>query len=181
MFRRSIVVVVAVLALLAPGDGPAREWRPTAQSLAENYAQIVDRRSPHEVVFMLWLAPELIPAGPESAKARQILDDYLVIAVIHADISELGEFSFRRIGDLAVNTVPDGTLKPLVADAVPPAVSGTLSTLRGVFGQALGPMGRGAHWFAFDGRRISSCRAGAFSVPYDGVDYAYQTPIPGCP
>jgi len=181
VIHRLFAALIVLALALAAGGGGAREWKPTAQSLAENYAQIVDRRSPHEVVFVMWLVPELLPDGPESALARQILDDYLVIAVIHADVSELGEFSFRKVEDLTVNTVPNGTLRPLVADAVPPAVAGTLSTLRGVFGQTLGPMGRGAQWFAFNGDQVSSCKAGAFSVPYDGVDYSYQTPIPGCP
>lgn len=180
MVHRLFAALVLLALALAARSGAAREWKPIAQSLAENYAQIVDRRSPHEVVFVLWLVPELLPDGPESAIARQILDDYLVIAVIHADVSELGEFSFRPVDDLTVNTIPDGTLRPLLADALPPAVAGTLSTLRGVFGQTLGPMGQGAHWFAFKGDRVSSCKAGAFSVPYDGVDYSYETPIPGC-
>jgi len=132
--HRLFAALMLLVLALAAGDGGAREWKPTAQSLAENYAQIVDRRSPHEVVFVMWLAPELLPDGPESAIARQILDDYLVIAVIHADVSKLGEFSFRKIEDLTVTTVPNGTLKPLLDDAVPPVVAGTLSTLRGVFG-----------------------------------------------
>jgi len=108
VIHRLFAALIVLALALAAGGGGAREWKPTAQSLAENYAQIVDRRSPHEVVFVMWLVPELLPDGPESALARQILDDYLVIAVIHADVSELGEFSFRKVEDLTVNTETAG-------------------------------------------------------------------------
>jgi hypothetical protein len=41
-------------------------------------------------------------------------------------------------------------------------------------------MGRGIHWFVYDGTGIDSCGPGKFLVPHAGENYSYDTPIPGC-
>lgn len=177
---RTLAIVAAIVAALAAADAHAREWKPSIRTLAEDYVRIVDRRGADEFVVMMWLAPETVPDGPESAVTRQFLADYMVIALMHAEVSDLGELRFRGVPTLALADADGGPRAPMPADALPPAFGGTIATLKGMFAQGMGPMGRGINWFVFDGEGVSSCAEGVIRIPYEGETYEYQTPIPGC-
>ena len=62
-----------------------------------------------------------------------------------------------------------------------PVAVGIVAGMQSVFSQALGPMGEGMRWMTFDAAEISSCEEGVFWIDYDGEQYDYRTPIPGCP
>jgi len=181
--NRSLAFTLAAALLVAavPGVADARPWKPTAEALALDYAQIIDQRSPNEMVLVMWLAPEIVADDEESDLARQILADYLVVAVVHGDISDLGQITFRKVASLDARTFGNTSLAPLDTGGLPPAVTGVISIMQGMFTQALGAMGQGTNWFVFDGSPVTSCGTGGFSIPYAGEVYEYATPIPGCP
>ena len=173
------IAVVTALAVAMAAEATAREWKPSLRTVAEDYLRIVDRRAEDEFVVMMWLAPETVPDGPESAVTRKFLEDYLVIALMHTEVSEFGELRFRGVPTLAL-AADNGPKAPMPADALPPAFGGTIAMLKGMFAQGMGAMGRGINWFVFDGAGVSSCAEGMLRIPYEGETYEYETPIPGC-
>lgn len=172
---------VLLLTALWPQPPLARQWRTTPQAEAQEYAAITDQRGPGEVVVLLWISPQLLFENAASQQAREVLSKYLVLGIAHADTGTDGSPSFRKVPRVAIepNNAP---LRESLDEAVlPPVVLGAITSFQAVVQQMLGPFGRGIRWFVFDGADVPSCGRGGFAVPYDGVRYTYETPIPGCP
>ncbi|MBT3306657.1 MAG: hypothetical protein HN377_09260 [Alphaproteobacteria bacterium] len=174
------LLVVLLVAPALVSSTSARQWESTPAALAQDYVQIIHQRAKNEVVVFFWIAPPIIPASKDSGAAKKLLDDHIVLGVIHADIDNLGQMKFRKVSRLNLKSLGGETKQPLDKANLPPVVAGTLITLQRVFAQSLGALGRGANWFIFDGKWNPSCGKGGFVVPYLGVNYDYLTPIPGC-
>ena len=129
----------------------ARQWRATPQSLAQDYVQILDVRSPEEIVMIFWVSPLLAPEGPGSDAARQVLERYMVVAVIHADISPLGAFNFRSPQGVSLKLDQAPARLPLDDSQLDVESRVAVQTLQTVFEGAFGPMGSGTDWIVFDG------------------------------
>ncbi len=65
--------------------------------------------------------------------------------------------------------------------ALPSAVLGGVTSLQALLQQMLSPLGRGMHRFVFDDANLPNCGQGGFAIPYNGVRYTYEMPMPGCP
>ena len=175
------VFLLAAILSTASLTAMARQWKATPTTLAQDYVQIVDSRSQREIVLILWLSPQIVDDSPANAAAKEVLSSYVVVGIIHADISTLGRFAFRTPENVALRTAGGAERKPLDQSEVAPAAAGIVTVMQNVFSQALGPMGEGTRWVTFDAARISSCEEGVFWIDYDGEQYDYRTPIPGCP
>lgn len=182
--RRTIgflAILGLLLTPLLPQPSAARQWRATPQALAQEYSQIIDQRSAQEVVLLLWLSPPLVPADASGQQAREILSKYMVIGMIHAEFGADGSPTFRKIPEISMEPNQKPLRGYLDESVLPPTVLGGLKAIQAIFQQTLGPLGRGTHWFVFDAADLSACGSGGFVIPYDGVRYSYDTPIPGCP
>lgn len=154
----------------------SREWKPTPTVEARDYAIISDTRKPGDLRMIFWMAPPLLPNG----KMQQLLEDYVIIGVVHARGSAGGTFTFDTIDTLQPT---DGDAKPLrllSGDEIPPVVNATVTMMESVFGQSFGAFGKGFHWFVFAAGGLHACKAGGLSIPFVDEVYTYQTPIPGC-
>ena len=80
---------------MPPLTAEARQWRATPMALAQDYVQIIDQRSPGELVIVFWVSPQLIQQAPANERARQLLAKNMVVGVVHADISPGGSFTYR--------------------------------------------------------------------------------------
>jgi len=159
----------------------ARQWNTTPWSQAIEYTQIIHNKTANRVVLIWWLAPEVInPATPGAEQARSVLSKYVLVGVTDGMISSLGEMTTKDIEGVKIKTM-NGAKNALQAFAIPPVVSGTVTVLKSIFGRSMGKLGEGMNWLVFDPENISSCKQGKFWVVYDGVEYDYVTPIPGCP
>ena len=176
----SLVGICLLFLLAGIGDADARQWRATATTLARDYVQILDQRSANELVLEFWLAPELLEATPENNNARELLAQNLVLAIMHADISNTGVFTFRTLAPPPIATQNANRL-PIAEQNLDPASVGIITSMKVAFTRALGKLGQGTHWFVYDGKGIMSCERGVFWVVYAGERYEYRTPIPGCP
>lgn len=174
-------VLLLTLGYSLPGTVAARQWRTTPSAQALDYAQIIDQRSKGELVLVFWVAPEIVDGtSPETERARSVLGEYMLVGVAHARISLAGQFTFERPAGVLIQTADGKARQPLSDRALPPAVTGIISTFQATFSQALGQFGQGTHWHVFNGKGIESCQKGAFWVYYAGEQYGYATPIPGC-
>ena len=179
--RIGALAALAVALGLAAGATPAqaRPWKPTASALALDYAQILDRRSAHDLVMLMWLAPPSLEHA--SVEGHELLDKYVVLGLVHGHLLVGGSMSFDPIDHVEASDGEGKRLELLTGDAIPPLGQGALAALQAMLKKAMGPMGQGIQWFVFEGGAVRACDTGGLSVAYDGETYTYQTPIPGCP
>ncbi|HYW33728.1 MAG TPA: hypothetical protein VE872_01115 [Candidatus Bathyarchaeia archaeon] len=164
------------LGLVSPAS--ARQWKPSATALAQDYLTILHNRSQYEVIMLMWIAPPMVQG---SADIRSALDDYILMAVAHAHLSASGVISYEAINALKAVDADGRPLTLLTGDSIPPVVAGILAGEESLFRRSLGPMGRGVQWFVFHAGNVHACTRGGLYVPYAGETYSYMTPIPGCP
>jgi hypothetical protein len=162
---------------VAPGIAWARNWKPTATALAQDYSLLTDSRNNRDIKMIFWLSPPMLPEG----QARLFLDGYVIVGVARGRVSPAGTISFDVIDALQAADGAGKPLRLLTGDDIPPAVNGTVSIMTSVFSQSLGAFGKGFHWFVFDAGAVHACGAGGLSIPFADEVYTYQTPIPGCP
>jgi hypothetical protein len=170
------LVFVVCTAFLGPAS--ARPWRSSPKDRAIDYSQILDDRGKGEIVMIWWLVPPIIENYPDG---RALVDKYVLVGLIHAHAKADSTFDFDSVDHLVAADADGKPLKLLNEDEMPPTVAGALSALKSVFVHALGPMGKGTHWFAFEGGKVHACGKGRLTIPFAGETYFYDTPIPGCP
>jgi len=173
MAAAAIAVSAAMLASLAV----ARPWKPTPESLAGDYASIIDSRNPYDMRVIVWIAPPM----SDNAAVAEMLDEYVLIGVARAHISSLGRFTFDKVDRLQVKDSAAQPLPLLTGAAIPPTMVRAVSAMETAFSRALGQLGQGIHWFVFKGGSTHACGNGGISVPFAGETYTYDTPFPGCP
>jgi len=177
---KGLAVAGLLLSMLMPfAPAQARQWNPDGRAAALDYTQIIHAKPAGEVVVVWWVVPETFVPAPNTQTMRDVLSRYVLIGIADGKPGA-GGMSFDNIADLKIMDQTARTLSPLPANATPPDVAQTTSTLQALARQSLGGIGQGMHWFAFDGSTIHSCGAGKLSIPYGGETYAYDTPIPGC-
>jgi hypothetical protein len=172
-------VLFALIGAVSPAQ--SRIWSRNPTNLAQDYLVINDNRGHGELVMLIWIASPMMPNEPANQMARELLDKYVVVGVVHAHSSKEGIFTFDQVADIQVDNEDNQPLNLLDTNTTPPAIVGALATLQSVFGRALGPMGQGVHWFAFDSGSVRACTKGGVSVSFADEKYTYDTPVPGCP
>lgn len=168
--------LLCVLSVSTPAG--ARQWKPTPQTLAQDYSSILDNRGKGEMVMLKWFVP---PVVPDPRNPPSMLDKYVIISVAHSHMQPGGIATFEPIDSLQVNDSKGAPLKLLTGGDIPPAVAGYIVTMEGSMRQSTGALGQGMHFFAYDGGDVHACTKGGISIPFAGVTYTYDTPIPGCP
>jgi hypothetical protein len=170
---------LAVLALLTPAL--ARQWNPDSRGAAVDYTQILHTKGPGQVVFVWWVVPETFAGAPNAQGLQDVLSRYVLVGIADGRAPGPGApMTFAPVPDLKIADAGGRQFSPLAANATPPEMTQTITTLQGLARQNLGPVGQGMRWFVFDGGMIHSCQPGKLSVPYGGETYTYDTPIPGC-
>jgi hypothetical protein len=173
-----VAAVIGSLFAAVSSRADARQWKPTAATLARDYAQIVDlRESKRELVLVWWSVPPMY----SNSQTREVFDKYVVLGVARAKIGADGTFSYDQTGTPQAS---DGNVQPLTllsGDKVPPVVAGNLVSVEGMLRQAAGPLGKGVQWFVFEGGAVHAYEKGELSVRFADETYTYDTPIPGCP
>ncbi len=172
-FWRAAGVAVAIAMLAAPAG--ARPWKPTPQALAQDYLQIQQVKANSELVLLMWIAPPMIAQPQFSA----ILDKYVVIGVAHGRPG-VGGLLFDEIPTLEVKNGEGTALKFVTDKDLPDDAAQSIQILTGSIKQATGMVGQGVHFFVFEGN-VHACEKGRLVVPYDGEEYTFDTPVPGCP
>jgi hypothetical protein len=160
---------------LAASPAMARQWNASPQGAAVDYTQLIDSKPNGDFVFVWWPVPEAFPTDPNTQVVRNVLGRYVFLGIAHGRNGGPG-LSYFAINDVKI---ADGTareLSPLTGTAITPEIAQTLAALQAI----QHPMRQGLRWFVFDGSTIHSCTAGRLSVPFDGVTYTFDTPIPGC-
>jgi hypothetical protein len=157
----------------------SRPW-PRNTPNAADYLVINDNRGNGDIVLVFWLASPLIPVSSGQA-ARDMLDKYVVIGVVHAHTTKESTFTFDRAGTPDVTGAKNERLQLLEMDAMSPAIVGALATIKTAFSHSLGEFGKGIQWYVFANGSVNPCSNGSLAVQFENEKYTYATPVPGCP
>lgn len=176
-----VATATALAAATASETAEARMWSKDPAAQALDYLMIQDQRGTKETVIVLWLSSALIPdSSPNAVNAKALLDKYMLIATLHAQLKTDGTFTPIEGEPVEARGVDGGPLPQLDEATQPPAIVGALATVQSLFTKMLGPFGKSVHWTVFDGSNTKPCGNGGFRVVYAGETYTYDTPIPGC-
>lgn len=105
----------------------ARPWKPAPSALAQDYAQILHDRGNGNIVMIWWLVPLTVPPSPQ---VRELLDQYVIIGVVHARASNAGTMSFDPVDTLQAQDANGRQLKLIAENDLPPAMTGALAGLQ---------------------------------------------------
>ena len=181
VLKRARLILVAFVALVSTAPSlQSRPWPRNAPNAAD-YLTINDNRGSGDIVLLLWLASPLIPNSAGQQAARDLLDKYVVIGVVHAHGNKDGTFAFDRAATPEVRGAKDEPLPLLDMDGMAPNIVGALATVKTVFSRSLGEFGKGIQWFVYAPGSVNPCTKGGLAVQFENEKYTYVTPVPGCP
>lgn len=158
----------------------ARKWFANPKQRALDYSYIEDRRSPHEVVVLFWLVPEIVPDSREMDFARKTFEEYLIFGATHISVDDEGRITRKTTNVPIVHTINGQLLNRLGQEAISPLAARMVEVFKQMARDKMGLAGQSMEWFVFDGQSVSSCGEGGFRITFAGTDYDYRTPIPGC-
>ena len=180
LFRALAALAVLGGLLLLSDATSARQWKPTVLQAAQDYLQLEHAISDSEHVQLIWLAPQFIEGNLDNSAARSILGDYVLIAIVHYSVTDLGEFQIRPPESVVATSKALGDLKPIPDQELPPLVSAFVHAFAKALADGLGKVGTGMKTFVYDGSQIDSCKPGTLWVSYLKEKYEFVTPVPGC-
>jgi hypothetical protein len=172
-------LALAVFCSTAPSL-QSRPWTRNAPGAAD-YLTINDNRGNGDIVLVFWLASPLIPPSAGQQAARDLLDKYVVVGVVHAHASKEAMFTFDRAAAPQITGAQNEPLKSLDMDGMSPAIVGALATIKVAFSRSLGEFGKGIQWYVFASGLVNPCSKGGMAVQFENEKYTYVTPVPGCP
>jgi len=180
VFRRAKLFLTAFIVLsLTTSSLQSRPW-PRNKPNAADYLVINDNRGNGDFVLVIWLASPLIPATATNQSARDLLDKYVVVGVVHAHTTKEATFTFDRAGAPEVTGSKSEPLQLLDMTGMSPALVGSLATVKAAFSQSLGQFGKGVEWYVFAPGSVNPCSNGSMAVQFENEKYTYTTPVPGC-
>jgi hypothetical protein len=158
----------------------SRPWTRNAPGAAD-YLMINDDRGKGDIVLVFWLASPLIPASAGQQAARDLLDRYVVLGVVHAHAGKESLFTFDRAAAPRITGAQNEPLNSLDMESMSPAIVGALATIKVAFSRSLGEFGKGIEWYVFANGSVNPCTKGGMAVQFENEKYTYVTPVPGCP
>jgi hypothetical protein len=181
IFKRARWIFIVFMVLLSTvASLQSRPW-PRNKPNAADYLVINDNRGNGDFVLVFWLASPLIPPSATNQSARDMLDKYVVVGVVHAHTTKEATFTFDRAGAPAVTGSKSEPLQLLDMTTMSPAIVGSLATVKTAFSQSLGEFGKGVQWYVFANGSVNPCSNGGMAVQFENEKYTYATPVPGCP
>ena len=111
---------------------------------------------------------------------RDMAQEYMIVAIIHFSISDLGVWAFENPTEITVELANSKSLAPLPQEDLPPVVTTTVELMRKIMAAGMGKMGEGMKFFLLDGTQFDRCSKEALWINYLHERYEFQTPLPGC-
>jgi hypothetical protein len=171
---RALAFSFLLLVVAVPAS--ARLWKPTQQQQTADYLGITHNKPTGENVVISWWASPLVSAPT----MKPMLDKYLVLSIARTRRSPDGSVGWEEVQGVKLSDGTGNALKEVRADAIPPALVGMIATQEASARQT--SQGRAKiYWSVWDAGAVNACQRGKLVISYDGEDYSYDTPVPGCP
>ncbi len=138
MLHHRFSILAMIACILFPAQANARQWNATPQAIAQEYVIIQDQRSPNDLIMLFWVSPRIVPDGPDSLRAKEILDEYKIIGAVHVNIDLQGRFTYLEETAPKLTTLSGALIAHIKKGDLPPVTAGTVTTFQKVFSGALG-------------------------------------------
>jgi len=169
---RALAFVMLLLAMAAPAS--ARLWKPTTQQQTLDYLTITQNKT-GESVAIVWLAAPMIPAPT----MKPVLEKYVVLSIAHTRRTPDGALTWDDVQGVQVSDGAGQALKEVPSDQVPPLLVGVIASSDATLRQSSQGKSK-VYWSVWEAGAVNACQRGKLVVSYDGENYSYDTPIPGC-
>jgi hypothetical protein len=175
-------VVTAIHCCIAPNPASSRQWKPTPEALARDYATINDVKANGDLTLLLWFVPQMVPSGTAGADiVADMARKNVVLMVVRGHIDKTtGTLSFDDLQSLDARDQDGKALTAIVRDKLPPTNVAIVSSMEAMLRQSMGAMGKGMKMFVFDSTGLDSCGRGRLQVLLGGETYTWDTPFPTC-
>lgn len=161
--RRSLIAfVLGICILTLPRSTDARQLRTTLAALAQDYVIIQDQRSPHEVVMVFWITPQLVGKQPSAEKAKQILTDHALVGVVHAKFDTQGRTNFEKANAPSLKTLAGRQIKQLTSESISPAAQGVVTVSNRFLPRRSGPWAKEPNGMFMMGSRFPAVGMAGF-------------------
>jgi hypothetical protein len=164
--------VLLLLAIAAPAS--ARLWKPSPQQQVVDYLTITHNRAADNVV-MVWMASPLVAAPT----VKPVLDKYVVLSVAHNRRGADGVTVWDDVQGVRLSDAAGQDLKEVPSDQIPPLLVGMIASANATMQQSTQGKGK-VYWSVWEAGAVNACQRGKLVVSYDGENYSYDTPVPGC-
>jgi hypothetical protein len=169
---RALAAILLFLTAAMPAS--ARLWKPTPQQQIGDYLSITHNKGDGNVMIV-WMASPLVAGA-----AKPIMDKYVIVSIVRTRRSADGVFGWDDVQGVQVSDGAGNALKEVSSDQMPPLLVGVIATAEAAMRQS--SQGRGKiYWGVYEAGPISACQRGKLVVSFEGENYTYDTPVPGCP
>ena len=168
------VLAFAVLLLAVAAPASARLWKPTPQQQTLDYLTISQNKT-GESIAIVWLASPMIPAPT----MKPVLEKYVVLSIAHTRRTADGALAWDDVQGVQVSDGSGQALKEVPSDQVPPLLVGVIASSDATLRQSSQGKSK-VYWSVWEAGAVNACQRGKLVVSYDGENYTYDTPIPGC-
>jgi hypothetical protein len=165
----------AMLLLAVAAPASARLWKPTPQQQTGDYLSIVHNKT-GETVAIFWMATPLVVAPT----MKPVLDKYLVLSIAHTRRTPDGGTTWDDVQGVQVSDGAGQALKEVPSDQVPPVLVGVIASAEATVRQTSQGKSK-VYWSVWEAGAVNACQRGKLVVAYDGENYSFDTPVPGCP
>jgi hypothetical protein len=135
----------------------------------------ITHNTPANNVVMVWMASPLV----EAPTVKPLLDKYIVLSIAHSRRGADGVTVWDDVQGVQLSDGAGQALKELTSDQIPPVLVGMIAQSDATMRQ--NTQGRGkVYWSVWEAGAVNACRRGKLVVGYNGENYSYDTPVPGC-
>ena len=168
-------ILAILMVALAASSAEARLWKPTPLQIAQDYSVIIHNRSPDGVVVVQWMAPTTITAPI----MQEILDKYVVLSISRTLPTPAGIMAWQDVVGVEARDGGGTALKAVTDDALPPSLVGFTAQINAANRQSSQGASK-AKLLVFESGKVNACAKGGLQVSFEGENYIFDTPMPGC-
>jgi len=165
----------AMLLLGVAAPASARLWQPTPQQQTADYLNITHNKA-GETIAISWTASPLVSAPT----MKPVLDKYVVLSIAHIHRTPDGTTLWDDVQGVQVRDGAGQALKEVPSDQVSPVLVGVIASAEAITRQASQGKSK-VYWSVWEAGAVNACQRGKLVVSYNGENYSFDTPIPGCP
>jgi hypothetical protein len=170
----SVLASILAVAVLGAAPASARLWKPSPQQQTIDYLTITHNKTGESIVIV-WMASPLIAAPT----MKPVLDKYIVLSIAHTRRAVDGTTTWDDVQGVQISDGAGQALKEVPSDQISPVLVGVIASADATMRQASQGKSK-VYWSVWEAGAINACQRGKLVVGYNGENYSFDTPVPGC-
>ena len=177
---RTLSFLAILATILSANVTAARQWKPAPLDAAQDYLKIEHALPGGQRVMIFWIAPQFVKGASANPRLFKLLDDNMVVAMLHFKFGQSGDMKHYNTDSVAVEVKGQGQLSLLSKNSYSSDLTQFTSAFKQLLAKSLGQLGKGLQLRVYDASAVGTCDQGTVWVNYLDEKYEYKTPLPGC-